>query len=83
NMIFGAVINEDLKNEIIVTVIATGFEENQRQSNGARRPQQQMASAARPTQQSGSPAATNRTREEEQEKSTFSMSNLDNLDIPA
>src|SRR5690606_9429796 len=25
NMIFGAVINEDLKDEIIVTVIATGF----------------------------------------------------------
>lgn len=27
NMIFGAVINEDLKDEIVVTVIATGFEE--------------------------------------------------------
>jgi cell division protein FtsZ len=27
NMIFGAVINEDLKDEIIVTVIATGFDE--------------------------------------------------------
>ena len=27
NMIFGAVINENLKDEIIVTVIATGFEE--------------------------------------------------------
>jgi len=29
NMIFGAVINEDLKDEIIVTVIATGFDEAQ------------------------------------------------------
>jgi len=29
NMIFGAVINEDLKEEIIVTVIATGFTEEQ------------------------------------------------------
>jgi len=27
NMIFGAVINEDLKDEILVTVIATGFDE--------------------------------------------------------
>lgn len=29
NMIFGAVINEDLKEEIVVTVIATGFTEEQ------------------------------------------------------
>lgn len=29
NMIFGAVINEELKDEIIVTVIATGFDEQQ------------------------------------------------------
>jgi cell division protein FtsZ len=29
NMIFGSVINEDLKEEIIVTVIATGFTEQE------------------------------------------------------
>lgn len=29
NIIFGAVINEDLNDEVIVTVIATGFEENE------------------------------------------------------
>lgn len=28
NIIFGAVINEDLDDEVIVTVIATGFEDN-------------------------------------------------------
>ena len=28
NMIFGSVINENLKDEIVVTVIATGFNEN-------------------------------------------------------
>ena len=28
NMIFGSVINENLKDEIIVTVIATGFNED-------------------------------------------------------
>ncbi|MEN2464657.1 cell division protein FtsZ [Ornithinibacillus sp. FSL M8-0202] len=30
NVIFGSVINEDLKDEIIVTVIATGFDENKK-----------------------------------------------------
>lgn len=81
NMIFGAVINEELKNEIVVTVIATGFEENQqRQAAAARRPQQPVSST-RPSQ---TPGATNsRSREEEEEKTFFSMSNLDNLDIPA
>lgn len=79
NMIFGAVINEDLKNEIVVTVIATGFEENQQ------RRVQPSASSANRTQQSQAQqqAATNtRAREEEQDK-ILSMSNLDNLDIPA
>ena len=33
NTIFGAVINENLSDEIIVTVIATGFEERQKQSS--------------------------------------------------
>ena len=33
NMIFGAVINENLKDEILVTVIATGFEEAKKVAN--------------------------------------------------
>ncbi len=80
NMIFGAVINEDLKNEIIVTVIATGFEENQKQSSTVRRTTQ-PASPTRPVQ--SSTVTTSRSKEEEEEKTLFSMSNLDNLDIPA
>lgn len=80
NMIFGAVINEDLKNEIIVTVIATGFEENQKQSPNVRRTTQ-PASPTRPVQ--SSTVTTSRSKEEEEEKTLFSMSNLDNLDIPA
>lgn len=32
NLIFGAVINEELKDEILVTVIATGFEERKPQA---------------------------------------------------
>ena len=34
NMIFGAVINEELKDEIYVTVIATGFDQTQTSSRG-------------------------------------------------
>jgi cell division protein FtsZ len=80
NMIFGAVINEELKNEIIVTVIATGFEENQKQNAVARRVQPPV-SASRPNPMSS--VTTSRSKEEEEEKTLFSMSNLDNLDIPA
>lgn len=86
NMIFGAVINEDLKNELVVTVIATGFEEaQQRQSSAARRPQQPAATPNRPTQISQTPSSnrTSNANEEEEDKSFFTMSNLDNLDIPA
>ncbi|KIL50387.1 cell division protein FtsZ [Jeotgalibacillus alimentarius] len=36
NMIFGSVIDEDLKDEILVTVIATGFSETHNQSKPAR-----------------------------------------------
>ncbi|USG67568.1 cell division protein FtsZ [Brevibacillus ruminantium] len=81
NMIFGAVINEDLKNEIVVTVIATGFEDNQRQNAAQRRVQQPVQTSNRPTPISNQ--SQPRAKEEEEEKPFFSMSNLDNLDIPA
>ncbi|HZG16710.1 MAG TPA: cell division protein FtsZ [Candidatus Bathyarchaeia archaeon] len=82
NMIFGAVINEELKNEIVVTVIATGFDDHQRQASaGARRPQ--PTNAARPTAPQQQAPTTRPAREEEDEKPFFSMNNLDNLDIPA
>lgn len=81
NMIFGAVINEDLKNELVVTVIATGFEQTQRQE-ASRRPQQQVNPVgSRPTPVSNSNVS--RSKDEEDDKSFFSMGNLDNLDIPA
>ena len=38
NMIFGAVINENLKDEIVVTVIATGFTENEANQSKPGRP---------------------------------------------
>ncbi len=39
NMIFGAVINEDLKDEIVVTVIATGFDHQEEERGKQRKPQ--------------------------------------------
>ncbi|MGD8190035.1 cell division protein FtsZ [Brevibacillus ginsengisoli] len=79
NMIFGAVINEELKNEIVVTVIATGFDQNQQAAQAHR--QQPQASSNRPAQ-TASAQAPSRSREEDNEK-ILSMNSLDNLDIPA
>ncbi|EJL31045.1 cell division protein FtsZ [Brevibacillus sp. BC25] len=82
NMIFGAVINEDLKNELVVTVIATGFEHAQRAPEAPRRQQQAVNTPGnRPTPVSNT--NNSRAKEEEEDKSFFSMGNLDNLDIPA
>jgi cell division protein FtsZ len=56
NMIFGSVINENLKDEIVVTVIATGFNEVEaplrpaaRPSFGQAQPRQQQAPVQQPT----------------------------------
>ncbi len=52
NMIFGSVINENLKDEIIVTVIATGFsEEALQQHRGVARPSLNANRQAAPQQQ--------------------------------
>lgn len=48
NMIFGSVINENLKNEIMVTVIATGFDHDEEEappSNTSRRPGDMVANS--------------------------------------
>lgn len=44
NTIFGAVINENLNDEIIVTVIATGFEDSQKSTVGATAKREQVSS---------------------------------------
>ncbi|MCK0470671.1 cell division protein FtsZ [Halalkalibacter sp. APA_J-10(15)] len=66
NMIFGSVINENLKDEIVVTVIATGFEENDQpastrtlsqkplKSNTVKQAKEEGVSEARGTQQTKS-----------------------------
>ncbi|WP_077622100.1 cell division protein FtsZ [Sediminibacillus massiliensis] len=81
NVIFGSVINEDLKDEIVVTVIATGFDETQLNQN---QPKQRPA-AANPAK----PAVENRreesrretppSREQREQKVTQEE---DTLDIP-
>lgn len=45
NMIFGSVINENLKDEIVITIIATGFDDNENAK-------QQQQSSARPSKPS-------------------------------
>ena len=53
NMIFGSVINENLKDEIVVTVIATGFNESEAPMRQAARPSfgQQQPRTQTPSQQ--------------------------------
>jgi cell division protein FtsZ len=87
NMIFGAVINENLKDEIVVTVIATGFEDSQQQAG--RRPQAQPAvNAQKPSQraavQQHTPEEDIPARPDPRQPSANPVGNQDlyNLDIP-
>lgn len=76
NMIFGAVINENLKDEIIVTVIATGFEEAAQKpiSPIEKRPQTML-------NQTRTQVAS--TKEEERmEVRPFQNFNSNSLDVP-
>ncbi|MFC4404662.1 cell division protein FtsZ [Gracilibacillus xinjiangensis] len=80
NVIFGSVINEDLKDEIVVTVIATGFDETQLKNvQGKAKPALQQKPVAREREkdekkQEPTPASTTSSRTKQQE---------DTLDIPA
>jgi cell division protein FtsZ len=74
NMIFGAVINENLKDEIIVTVIATGFEESaQKATSFEKRPANQM---------NARPQVAAAKEEERIEVRPFQNFNVNNLDVP-
>ncbi|CAM3763181.1 cell division protein FtsZ [Alkalicoccus chagannorensis] len=77
NMIFGSVINENLKDEIVVTVIATGFDENQQKQSGSKPGRaQKPAAKEQPKQQEA--------REEPAEQEAPSSSQEEEtLDIPA
>ncbi|MET3728824.1 cell division protein FtsZ [Fictibacillus halophilus] len=92
NMIFGSVINEELKDEILVTVIATGFDETEKMVNNqqrAERPRMQQAPTSNQSHSSQSQSqpqsqSQGQTREENQESRNTSYTNADSdtLDIP-
>ncbi|MED1862693.1 cell division protein FtsZ [Fictibacillus nanhaiensis] len=93
NMIFGSVINEELKDEILVTVIATGFDETEKMVNNqqrAERPRMQQAPTSNTSHSSQtqsqpqSQSQQGQTREESQESRNTSYTNADSdtLDIP-
>ncbi|UOQ47954.1 cell division protein FtsZ [Gracilibacillus caseinilyticus] len=85
NVIFGSVINEDLKDEIVVTVIATGFDETQiknaqnkprsvLQSGPQKREKQQPKQQPQPEKAQQEPTPTSSASRPKQEEDT--------LDIP-
>lgn len=83
NVIFGNVINENLKEEVVVTVIATGFDETKVNPNELKkRPVQQQVP---PVQQSGQKQEAH-TQEQGQRKNEPKENSLqhdeDTLDIP-
>ncbi len=78
NMIFGSVINENLKEEIVVTVIATGFDEKENV--------QQQQAPSRANLQSNAQTAASQQKDEPQGEDRRFGSNYqetgDTLDIP-
>jgi cell division protein FtsZ len=87
NMIFGSVINENLKDEIVVTVIATGFNEAEAPLRQTGRPsfgQQQTRPQTQPQSQSPSGIKREVKREEINEPPARTSNNQveEALDIP-
>jgi cell division protein FtsZ len=93
NMIFGSVINEELKDEILVTVIATGFDEAEKLVNNqqrAERPRMQQSPASNQSHSNQSQTQSqgqsqSQSREESQTESrnnSYSNADSDTLDIP-
>ncbi|MTT32020.1 cell division protein FtsZ [Terrilactibacillus sp. BCM23-1] len=76
NMIFGSVISEDLSDEIVVTVIATGFHEIETQSQ-MKRPQRPISKPTQPKVKKNDPEEKEYTRH-----SNVSNDIEDTLDIP-
>lgn len=74
NVIFGSVINENLKDEIVVTVIATGFDESKKTNEQPNKRQsiKRQHAASKEKEDANEPVVSNRPPEDE-----------DTLDIPA
>ncbi|MBM7659448.1 cell division protein FtsZ [Bacillus mesophilus] len=75
NMIFGSVINDNLKDEIIVTVIATGFEDNVSEARPSR-------TVAQPTKPQTAAPGVKREVKREEVSNQHQQNGEDALDIP-
>ncbi|WP_345238791.1 cell division protein FtsZ [Pontibacillus salipaludis] len=87
NVIFGSVINENLKDEIVVTVIATGFDESQLQGNKPQaRPglnnQQPQQEKKRPEPRREAPASSQPQQQQSSHGYNKPQQEEDTLDIP-
>lgn len=75
NMIFGSVINDNLKDEIIVTVIATGFDEESQQKAQPKRSKPNAQKTGRQEQK-------DQPQQKAAEVEETSQEDIDTLDIP-
>ncbi|MCU9612190.1 cell division protein FtsZ [Caldibacillus lycopersici] len=83
NMIFGSVINEDFKDEIVVTVIATGFREEASQNKPTQRPVINQAKPTHTTTTTNPVKRETTTREVEHQNNSQSIQyQEETLDIP-
>lgn len=80
NMIFGSVINEDLNDEILVTVIATGFQEEQKAKAQSRSKMRGTMNSAQSIQQS--PQREEPKQESRPSNSSNEPQEEETLDIP-
>lgn len=80
NMIFGSVINENLKDEIVVTVIATGFTEAEPQEKPAKPNYSQTQRTAGAT--TNVKTVNTRTEQQEPQRTVSSAPAEEALDIP-
>lgn len=79
NMIFGSVINEDLKDEIVVTVIATDFNED----SSSMDPRQQLSGLNSAPRQQAAPVQQNAPQQHVQHEEVAQPASDDNYEIPA
>jgi cell division protein FtsZ len=83
NMIFGSVINENLKDEIVVTVIATGFEQQQEKAHQATsRPSLGQQKPSQSSYSRSESASSQEPQKAPPKQSSSSEEELDTLDIP-
>ncbi|MGO4887866.1 cell division protein FtsZ [Anaerobacillus sp. MEB173] len=78
NMIFGSVINENLKDEIVVTVIATGFDDQENRATKPAAPQRPVSNPSISREETNQEPAPSRFSQPQTSKNE----QLDTLDIP-